>query len=137
MAKRSRGSARPGQLAPSRRNPAQRAAARPAQAAAQPAARPSGTLTEAEAARAAELEAEIVAQERAAEAASRRSRGKARGGDLLAAGARGESIILATASREYEYVRKDLRHIALVAGGLTGILLVLWVLIEVIGIVRI
>lgn len=136
MAKRSRGSARPGQLAPSRRNPAQRPAARPAQAA-PTAPRPSAALTEAEAARAEELEAQILAQERAAEAASRRARGRPRGGDLVAAGGRGESLILASASREYEYVRKDLRHIFLVSGGLTGILLALWVLIEVIGIVRI
>lgn len=137
MAKRSRGSARPGQLAPSRRTPAQPRAARPAAATPPATVRPTGSLTDAEEARAAELEAQILAEERAAEAARRRGRPKNRGGELVAAGGRGESLIAVTASREYEYVRKDLRRIALQTGALAAVLIVLWVLIEVLGLVNI
>ena len=135
MAKRSRGSARPGQLAPSRRTPAQPRAARPAAASAS-VIRPTGSLTEAEAARAAELEEQILAEERAAEAARKRGRGKGRGQELVAAGGRGESLITITASREYEYVRKDLRRIALQTGALAGVLILIWIVVEVLELVR-
>lgn len=137
MAKRSRGSARPGQRAPSRRTASQPRAARPAPPPPGPTARPTGELTEAEEARAAELEAQILEEERAAEAARSRSRSRNRGPDLVPAGARGESLITATAGREYQYVFKDLRRITVQVSALTGVLLVLWVLIEVIGLVQI
>jgi hypothetical protein len=99
--------------------------------------RPTGSLTDAEEARAAELETQILAEERAAEAARRRGRPKNRGGELAPAGGRGESLIAVSASREYEYVQKDLRRIVMQTGVLTGVLALLWVLIEVVGLVDI
>jgi len=131
MAKRSRGSARPGQLAPSRRTPAQPRATRPTASTPAGTVRPTGSLTDAEEARAAELEQQILAEERAAEAARRRGRPKARGGELVATGGRGEGLIAVNTSREYAYVQTDLRRIVIQTGVLTGILVLLWVLIEV------
>jgi hypothetical protein len=139
MAKRSRGSARPGQLAPSRRSAGARPASRPATPAPGPAKTPatskppSGSLTDDEEARAAALEAQIVAEERAAEAARRKQRNRGTGG-LVAAGPRGESLIPDKASQEYAYVSKDLRRIVIVSGTLTAILLALWLVFEVFGI---
>lgn len=133
MAKRSRGGTRPGQLRPAaRRGTVQR----PAHPASGPGPAPATTLSDAEEARAAELEAQIVAQERAAEAARRRPRGRARG--EVAVGGRGEGSILAVRSvEEYAYVQRDLRRIIKVTGGLTGVIAVLWVLIDLTHIVRI
>jgi hypothetical protein len=121
MAKRSRVGARPGQ-----RRPMQRSAARPAAA---PAPRPAGSVTPEEEARAAELEAAIVAEEKAAEA-SRRSRDRDR--HTAAEGALYSSTPLATrAAEEYSYVRRDIRRIAVVGGGLLALLAVLDILVNV------
>ena len=138
MAKRSRGSARPGQLAP-RRSAGPRPNTRAATPAPGPAKTPatskppSGSLTEDEEARAAALEAQIVAEERAAEAARKKQRNRGTGA-LAAAGPRGESLIAGKALQEYAYVSKDLRRITIVSGTLTAILLALWLVFEVSGI---
>ena len=135
MAKRSRGGPRPGQLRPTtRRSTAQRPAARSTTSAG-PA--PATTLSSVEEARAAELEAQIVAQERAAEAARRRPKGRGRV-EYAAAGGRGESSLLAARSaEEYAYVRRDLLRIGKVGGAITGVVAVLWVLIDLLHVIRI
>ena len=138
MAKRSRGPSRPGQQRPTRRpqRPAGRTAA------------PTGTvetvrgataLTEAEEARAAELEAQIVAQERTNVAGrSRRDRGPA----VLSSASRARSaetssLLAARAAEEYAYVKRDVRRIGVVGGGMLAIMLVLFVLIEVAHVITI
>lgn len=98
--------------------------------------RSSGHLTEAEIARAAALEAEVEAQERAAiaEELRRRSRGRAadpRGGMDV------NAPLSVRAAHEYAYVARDVRRIALTAGLTGGILVLLHVLINVMGVVSI
>lgn len=136
MAKRSRGSARPGQR-PAR--PAQRPArpvtgTRPAAAAVRP-----DTLTADEEARAAQLEADLVAEERAADSLRARAHDRARGAsDVLGRGRTRESSILATRSaEEYTYVVRDVRRIATIGGGLVVVLVALFLIIEVARIVTI
>jgi hypothetical protein len=123
MAKRIRGSSRPGQ-----RRPTQRLAAPP-----QRPIRPSTQLTAEEEARAAELEAQIVAEERAAEQATRRGRERARDRDEGVTPVRGRDLppLAVRASQEYAYVRRDVLRIVRVGGGLLLILAVLYVLIDV------
>ncbi len=123
MAKRSRGSTRPGQR-PASRRPGQRP--EPTRPAVAP--RPSSTLTEAEEARAAELEAEIVAKERAgAIERGRRERGRA---EPVVRGREG-SLLSARAAEEYTYVVRDVRRIGMVGGSLLLVMVVLFLLIEV------
>ena len=137
MAKRSRGSTRPGQRRPTQRP-------RPAPPRPQPNTlsapeRPADTLTEAEEERAAELEAGIVEQERAAEAARRRSRERAPAAsepDVAVRGRPRGSLAVRYAD-EYAYVRRDLRQIAALAVVLVGILVALWLLIDVAGVIKI
>lgn len=116
MAKRARGTtSRPGQRAPLRAS----GPARPTGIVARPA-----TLTDAEEARAAELEAQIVAAEKAAETAQRRARRRREPAD-------GASVLSGTiamrAADEYRYVARDMRRIALIGGGLTALLVLLWI----------
>ncbi len=98
--------------------------------------RPSTSLTEDEMARAAELEAQILAQEKAAEQATRRTRDRAaREGGIAAVRAR-ESLPLAVrAAEEYGYVRRDIVRIARIGLLLVAILTVLYVLINVMGVI--
>lgn len=132
MAKRVRGSVRPGQ-----RPPAQRRTSASGSAAAAPrvpvvAPRPSG-LTEAETARAAELEAQLLAEERAAEAARSRTRQRpTTARDALPGGGLG-----VRAEEEYAYVARDVKRIVRVGSLLVAILLALWVVIDVARIVPI
>jgi hypothetical protein len=136
MAKRQR--TRPGQRSSGRAGrPGSRSAAvsRPAAP-----ARPIGALTAAEEARAAELEAQILAEERAAEAGRARARERKRS-DIAAMGAapgrsREGSLLAARAEEEYAYVVRDVRRIARVGGALVGILAILFILIDVTGIIR-
>lgn len=125
MAKRTRGTTRPGQ-----RRPAQRPAGRPVPAAP---VRPANTLTAAEEARAAELEAQLVAEERAAE--QTRVRGRDRGRVASDNGVRARTgpggLLAARASEEYTYVVRDVRRIVRVGGGMIGLMLVLYILLEV------
>ena len=123
MAKRIRGSSRPGQRRPASRlgAPAQRPV------------RPSTNLTADEEARAAELEAQIVAEEKAAAQAARRGRDRARERDDTITPARGRDLapLSVRATDEYAYVRRDVLRIVRVGGSLLLILAVLFVLIDV------
>jgi hypothetical protein len=119
MAKRARGSVRPGQRRPIDRRPAT-----PAAAAAAP--KPSG-LTADEEARAAQLEQELLAQERAAEAA--RTRARERATREVASGTTGTLAV--RAEQEYAYVARDIKDIGRMAVLMLAILLGLWVLIDV------
>lgn len=132
MAKRSRGSARPG-----RRRPSQRPT-RPTAIPSPP--RRSDGLTDAELARAAELEAQLLDEERAADDVRRRSRDRGRvrlDEDAPRARSREGAMIGTRADQEYAYVVRDVRRIAVVGGSLLGVLLLLFVAIEVLGLVRI
>ncbi len=133
MAKRSRGSARPGQR-PGR--PAQRPA-RPATAVRPTAGIRPDTLTADEEARAAQLEADLVAEERAADVARSRVQDRRRtGADALGRGRTREASILATRSaEEYTYVVRDVRRIATVGGGLVAVLVVLFLAIDVVHLI--
>jgi hypothetical protein len=134
MAKRARGTTtRPGQ-----RRPIQRPAGRPGS----PAVRPSATtapasetaqrpasLTPEEEARAAELEAAILAEERQAET-GRRNRAQRGAVEPVIR----TSTLAVAAANEYAYVARDVRRVALVGGSLVGLLLALWVVVQVTGI---
>jgi hypothetical protein len=138
MAKRVRGSSRPGRRRPIDRRPAT-SATRPATPAAStpaaasattPAPRPSG-LTDAELARAAQLEAQLLADERSADTARRRTQERTA---VLREGAGARAL---RPEEEYAYVGRDLRDIARIAALLLAILFGLWILIDVAGIVTI
>ena len=134
MAKRSRGSSRPGRRAPKGRSARPAEPARPS--------RPPTALSQTEEARAAELEAQIVAQERAAESErlrAARTSGRARDEALPAGPAgRGRSggLLAARASEEDTYVVRDVRRIVTVGGGLIMIMAVLFVLIDVLNVIK-
>jgi hypothetical protein len=129
MAKRTRGSHRPGQ------RHADKHSARPQS---QLAARPAGGLSESEETRAAALESEIVAQERAAEVGRDRARNAGRGLDTARPGrAAGPGLLATRAAEEYAYVVRDVRRIVLVGGALAATLAVLYVLIDVAKVVTI
>jgi hypothetical protein len=139
MAKRVRGSSRPGQRRPVSRRPGS-APARPSSSASSAASsfpeRPSvaprpGGLTDAEVQRAAEIEAAMLAEERAAEVARRRSQERATAARETA-GAR--SI---RPEEEYAYVARDVRDIVRIAALLLVILFGLWIAIDVAGVVKI
>jgi hypothetical protein len=102
--------------------------------------RPIGALTAAEEARAAELEAQILAEERAAEAGRARARERKRS-EVAALGSapartREGSLLAARAEEEYAYVVRDVRRIARVGGSLIGVLAILFILIDVAGVIR-
>jgi hypothetical protein len=139
MAKRVRGSSRPGQRRPVTRRPAApgaRASAAGTSAAGTSAAsaaavpRSSG-LTDAEIQRAAELEAQLVAEEQAAQAARRRSQERTVVTREVAA------TRTIRPEEEYAYVVRDLRDIVRIALLLLAILLALYVVIDVAGVFKI
>lgn len=123
MAKRARGSHRPGQRAP-----LQRTTSRPTtpSSTAAVAPRPS-SLTPEEEARAAELEAQILVEEQAADDARRRTdeRGKTRATTPEPV-ARGTLAV--SAAEEYAYVGRDVRRITLIGGSLILLMIVLAVI---------
>jgi hypothetical protein len=124
MAKRSRIGARPGQ-----RRPLQRTATKPAPS------RPPGSVTAEEEARAAELEAQILAEEKAAEEV-RKSRERRAKAPAAAEATIYSSVPLAErASVEYAYVRRDLRRITVVCGGLLIALAVIYALLNVLNVI--
>ncbi len=129
MAKRARGSHRPGQ-----RPPLQKATVTPKPAATSATAATAtpkpATLTEQEEARAAELEAQIVAEERAADDARRRS-GRRREPSPVEAAPRASLAI--SAAEEYAYVGRDVRRIAVIGGSLITFLIVLSIVSHVSG----
>ncbi len=138
MAKRSRGSTRPGQRRPTQRpRPASQRPPQP-NVLSEP-ARPSGSLTAAEEERAAEIEAGIVEQEREAETARRRSRDRSTEAaePELATRGRPRGSLAVRYADEYAYVRRDLRDIGILAVVLLGILFALFFLIEVAGVIKI
>jgi hypothetical protein len=124
MAKRVRGSVRPGQRRPIDRRPG--APAQPVSATA-PAPKPAG-LSDAEVARAAELEAQLLAEEKAAAASRQRARertvtrepGSAPSGSF----AQQEAV-------EYAYVARDVKDIVRIAALLLIVLFVLYILVDV------
>ena len=106
----------------------QRPAARPAPAAAPRIEPRPTTLTDEEEARAAELEAAIVAQEQAVAETARRARPQRGPAD---APTRSFSSLAVAAGNEYAYVARDVRRIAAVGGTLVGVLLTLWIVVQV------
>ena len=115
---------------------------RPGNRPAAPAAPPrSGGLSAREEARAAEIESQIVAQEQAAQSERGRARDRRRTEEHLhdeaAPRTRSGSLLAIRAEQEYAYVVRDVRRILKVGGSLVGVLLILYVLIEVVGVVHI
>jgi hypothetical protein len=127
MAKRIRGTGRPGQR-PAIRRPASRPST-PGSAV----IRPTRSLTRDEEARAAELEARILADERAAQEAARKEQARS-----TAPVVRREAEPLSVrAAHEYAYVRRDVFRIARIAALLLAILAVLYVLINVMRVIQV
>jgi hypothetical protein len=126
MAKRARGTVRPGQRRPIDRRPLT-----PGATGAAAAATPRTTgLSEAELARAAELEAQLLAEERSAEVARKRSV------ERVAVREAAPSRVLAFED-EYAYVAHDVRDIVRIAALLFTVLFGLWILIDVLEVIRI
>ncbi|HEY2888356.1 MAG TPA: hypothetical protein VGJ17_07055 [Candidatus Limnocylindrales bacterium] len=129
MAKRARGTTRPGQ-----RRPIQRVT-RPAPAAA-PLVAPEG-LSAAEITRAAELEATIVASDQAGRATPARPSTLQRNAEPAALPQRrpgGSGRLAVEAAEEYRYVARDVRRIAVVGGSMFVILIVLFVVLVAAGV---
>lgn len=137
MAKRQRGSTRPGQ-----RPPTKSTTGRPG-AATSPAPvpqRPVGTLTDDELAHAAEIEARIVAEERQASAslASGRERRRAASAEAPVRGRpRAVSTLAVVAADEYLYVQRDLRRIVIVFVGIFAILFAAFIIAQIVGVGRV
>lgn len=118
MAKRNRGSNRPGQR-------------QPAKAQSRPALRPASSLSREEEARAADLESQIVAQERASDVGRSRNRQDSRSEPLRGGRNSGSGLLAVKAAEEYHYLVRDVRRIVAVGGLMIAILAVLIVLIDV------
>ena len=118
MAKRTRGSNRPGQRQSARLQ-------------SQPASRPSSNLSRDEEARAAELESQIVSRERAADTERARARDRAKVEPARPGRAGGQGLLAARAAQEYDYLRRDIRRIVMVGGMIAVILAVLYVLVDI------
>lgn len=137
MAKRSRGSGRSGQRRPTQR-PSGRPAPRPATPAGARVVAPAEGLSDVEEARAAEIEARIVAEERAADAARVRGRERSRPDTQVRGGGRVQGSLLATRSaEEYTYVVRDLRRIATLGGTAVGVMVILFILIDILHVVSV
>jgi len=93
----------------------------------------SARLTETELRRAEELEAELAAKERAAIAEALRR--KSRGEDRLGGAADHNAPLSVRAAHEYAYVARDVKHIAATAGLMVGILALLYILTNVLGVI--
>ena len=134
MAKRTRGSSRPGQRRRQARSarpaPTPRPApSTPAPASGRDAARDAGGLTAAEEARAAALEAEIVAHEQPTPSRRRRPGDRPRGEAAMGG-------LAVRYAHEYDYVSRDLRGIAILATALIAILIAAWLIIENSGVLK-
>jgi hypothetical protein len=126
MAKRTRGSNRPGQRHAERHSSAR------------PVSRPASALSESEEARAAELEAQIVAQERVAEAGRDRAKERTRATETTRPGkAGGQGLLAVRAAEEYAYVVRDVRRILVVGGALALSMVALYILIDVAHVITI
>ena len=124
MAKRTRGSNRPGQRQSARSQT-------------QPASRPSGSLSRDEEARAAELESQIVARERVADTDLARTRDRAKTEPTRSGRAGGQGLLAARAAKEYDYLVRDIRRIVFVGGMVAAIMAALYVLVDVAHLVTI
>lgn len=124
MAKRTRGSNRPGQ----------RQSARPQS---QPASRPNGNLSRDEEARAADLESQIVARERVADTERARARDRAKAEPIRSGRAGGQGLLAVRAAKEYDYLVRDVRRIVFVGGMLAAIMAALYVVVDVLHLVTI
>jgi hypothetical protein len=132
MAKRTRGSSRPGRRRPIPRSTRPAKPSEPA-AAAPVAPRPTA-LTPEEEARAAELEAQIVAEERQVEQAQRQARDRQQRAVDRDPVARNAVPLSVREAEEYAYVARDVRRIATIAGGLFAIMIGLWIALQVSGV---
>jgi hypothetical protein len=127
MAKRTRGSNRPGQRHAGSARPQTR-----------PASRPSSALSATEEARAAELESQIIAQEKDAEQNRSRARDRSRVGEAARPGRpAGQGLLATRAAEEYGYVVRDVRRILQVGGAVAAALAVLYVMIDILRVVTI
>jgi len=91
-------------------------------------------LSQAEIDRAAQLEAQLTGQERAIRAATR---ARAAAGPAPHAPADVNAPLSVRASKEYAYVARDVRRIALTGGLMVAILAVIAVLVDVLGVLKI
>jgi hypothetical protein len=129
MAKRTRGSSRPGQRRPLQRSARPAKPAEPVPVAPRPT-----TLTPEEEARAAELEAQIVTEEREAEQAQRRARDRQQRAVDRDPVVRSSVPLSVREAEEYAYVARDVRRIATIAAGLFAIMIGLWIALQVSGV---
>ncbi len=129
MAKRSRGAARPGQMRPTRRpaRPADRAAA-----AAGVDTRRNGNAQPPGQAAAADVELDLPVEPRET---ARRDRGRAETASAARPPPGASSLLPQRAAPEDANVARDVRHIAVVAGGLVIVLFVLFLLIDVLHVI--
>jgi hypothetical protein len=140
MAKRQRGSTRPGHRPPTKSTTGRPSAATSATSAAPAPQRPTGTLTEDELARAAAMEARIVDEERQASASLARGRDRRRSAALevpVRGRSRAVSTLAVVAADEYTYVLRDLRRIAVVFIGIFVILFTTFIVLQIAGIGRV
>jgi hypothetical protein len=124
MAKRTRGSNRPGQRQSARSQ-------------SQPTSRPNGNLSRDEEARAAELETQILARERLADAARDRDRDRGKAEPARPGRPGGQGLLAARAAKEYDYLVRDIRRIIVVGGLLAAIMASLFVLVDVLHVITI
>ena len=127
MAKRNRGTSRPGQRRPG---------SGPVKPSTRPAARPTSSLSDDEESRAAEIESRIVAQERAAETSRSRAR-ESVGRSIDTRRQPSQGLLAARAAEEYAYVVRDVRRILVVGGSVAAALAVLVILIDVLKVITI
>lgn len=92
-------------------------------------------LTEAEVQRAAELEAEATAREKAAIAESLRRRNRGAAAEEAHLTGDVNAPLSVRAAHEYAYVSRDVKRIAVTGGLMLGILAVLHVLVNVLGVI--
>ena len=129
MAKRTRGSSRPGQRRPIQRSTRPAKPSEPTTVAPKPT-----TLTPDEESRAAELEAQIVSEEREAEQAQRRARDRQQRATDRDPVVRSTVPLSVREAEEYAYVARDVRRIATIAAGLFAIMIGLWIAFQVSGV---
>ena len=130
MAKRTRGSNRPGQ-----RHSEKRAPARPQP---RPVSQTGEGFSEQEELRASEVESPIAVPVKAADTSIVRPRDRARTGDLdRSARARNQGLLAARAAEEYAYVVRDVRRILRVGGLMAAALAVFFVLIDVMHVIKV
>jgi hypothetical protein len=130
MAKRTRGSNRPGQRRSDKRAPARRQP--------RPILRTGEALSEQEETRTSEEESQIASQAKPSETSLGRPRDRVRAGELeRSAKARNQGLLAARAAEEYGYVVRDVRRILRVGGLMAAALAVFFVLIDVMHVIKV